>query len=409
MTASVGHRLRLAYLVSHPIQYQAPLLRRIALEAGIDLTVLFGSDFSARGYRDEGFGIQVAWDTPLLEGYKHRVLPAWRDDGTVSALTPISRNLLGALRNRDGSAAFDALWVHGYASVNALHGMVLARALGIPVLLRAESWLADRPRGASRLLAKKLFLRALRPFVSAVLPIGSHNAEYWRAYLGDSVPQFPMPYAVDNQFFAEKAAAAQSLLPALRTELQMEAGRPVILFASKLQERKHADHLLHALRELTSRGRCQGEPYLVMVGDGEERPRLEAMARDAGLDHVRFAGFRNQTELPAFFALCDVFVLPSRHEPWGLITNEVMATGKPVILSSDVGAARDLVTDEVEGYVYPFGDIGALTLALEAVLATPDRARQMGEAAARRMADWDLGADVRGLRSVFFLLILRTR
>ena len=58
---------RLAYLVSHPIQYQAPLLRRIAREPDIDLTVLFGSDFSVRGYQDRGFGVAVQWDVPLLE------------------------------------------------------------------------------------------------------------------------------------------------------------------------------------------------------------------------------------------------------------------------------------------------------------------------------------------------------
>ena len=62
-------RVRLAYLVSHPIQYQAPLLRRIAREPDIDLTVFFGSDLSVRAYRDEGFGVDIAWDTPLLEGW----------------------------------------------------------------------------------------------------------------------------------------------------------------------------------------------------------------------------------------------------------------------------------------------------------------------------------------------------
>ena len=68
-------RVRLAYLVSHPIQYQAPLLRRIAEEPEIDLTVFFGSDFSVRGYRDEGFGVGVKWDIPLLDGYRHEFLP----------------------------------------------------------------------------------------------------------------------------------------------------------------------------------------------------------------------------------------------------------------------------------------------------------------------------------------------
>jgi hypothetical protein len=125
--------LHLAYLVSHPIQYQAPLLRRIAREPGIDLTVLFGSDFSVRGYKDEGFGVEVAWDTPLLEGYKSEFLKSWRDTGTVSFLSPISRGIYG----RMSELRPDALWIHGYASLNALQGILAANALGIPVLLRA--------------------------------------------------------------------------------------------------------------------------------------------------------------------------------------------------------------------------------------------------------------------------------
>src|SRR5476649_2312932 len=81
-------KIRLAYLVSHPIQYQAPLLRRIAQEPDIDLTVLFGSDFSVRGYKDEGFGVGVKWDVPLLEGYQYEFLPVLRDKATVSITSP---------------------------------------------------------------------------------------------------------------------------------------------------------------------------------------------------------------------------------------------------------------------------------------------------------------------------------
>ena len=115
--------VRLAYLVSHPIQYQAPLLRRIALEPDIDLTVLFGSDFSVRGYKDQGFGVEVQWDVPLLEGYRSEFLPRLRDTGTVSPLSPISRGISRRLRTPDGTPAFEALWVHGYASANSLHGI----------------------------------------------------------------------------------------------------------------------------------------------------------------------------------------------------------------------------------------------------------------------------------------------
>ena len=387
--------VRLAYVVSHPIQYQAPLLRRIAREPGIDLTVLFGSDFSVRGYKDEGFGVEVAWDVPLLDGYRSQFLPRLRDTGTVSPLSPISRGILRRLRDPDGSPAFDALWVHGYASVNALHAILAANALGIPVLLRAESWLADRPRSLSTLLTKQIFLRLLRPAIAATLPIGSRNRDYWARYFGPGMPQFLMPYAVDNAWFAQRTAAADPTQ--LRAELQLAPGRPVILFASKLQARKHADHLLEAYARLCAIS-PNPLPYLLIVGDGEERARLEARARELSLEGVRFPGFRNQSELPSFFALADVFVLPSRHEPWGLIVNEAMASGCAVIVSNEVGAHADLVTDGVEGFVFPVGDIEALATALARVLSSPEQTQRMREAARTRIASWDFEADVRGLR-----------
>src|SRR5579862_3050032 len=85
--------VRLAYLVSHPIQYQAPLLRRIAAEPGINLTAYFMSDFSVRSYKDPGFGVDFKWDVPLLEGYKSVFLEPLPKDAAFSTLKPYSRNL----------------------------------------------------------------------------------------------------------------------------------------------------------------------------------------------------------------------------------------------------------------------------------------------------------------------------
>ncbi|QMV19566.1 glycosyltransferase [Granulicella sp. 5B5] len=391
--------VRLAYVVSHPIQYQAPLLRRIAQEPDIALTVLFGSDFSVRGYKDAGFGVEVNWDVPLLEGYKSEFLPALRDNGTVSMTSPISHGIYRHLQNADGSPAFDALWVHGYASINALQAILAAKMLGIPVLLRAEGWLGDRERSGWKLALKRLFFSALRGCIDATLPIGQFNAEYWRHYFGDAVPQFPMPYAVDNDWFAQRVEAAAQQAEALRTELRLEPGRSVVLFASKLQARKHADHLVAAYARFTATCAPEKSPYLVIVGDGEERPRLEAECQKLELQHVRFAGFRNQTELPVFFRLANVFVLPSRHEPWGLIVNEAMASGRAVIVSSDVGSHADLVTDGVQGCVYPVGDVEALMHALSRVLTPPGASRAMGDAARERMKTWSFEEDVRGLRA----------
>ncbi len=394
-----GCPVRLAYLVSHPIQYQAPLLRRIALEPEIDLTVLFGSDFSVRGYKDQGFGVDVKWDTPLLDGYRSEFLQPWRDTGGISPTTPISRGVYRRLQLIDGSPAFDALWVHGYASVNSLQAILAANALGIPVLLRAESWLADRPRSPWTLASKSLFLRLLSKGIAAVLPIGTVNSNYWTHYLGDSVPQFLMPYAVNNEYFAQRAEAAAPREQELRAELGLDPERPVILFASKLQARKNADHLLEAYRRFIEGRAPQSTPYLVIVGDGEQRAALEAHTQEPGLGDVRFAGFRNQSELPRFFQLAEVFVLPSRHEPWGLIVNEAMAAGCPVIVSTDVGSHADLVTDGIEGCVYPVGNISALTDALHRVFASPNTAARMGQRARKRLSTWTFEQDVQGLRA----------
>jgi glycosyltransferase involved in cell wall biosynthesis len=145
-------------------------------------------------------------------------------------------------------------------------------------------------------------------------------------------------------------------------------------------------------------------PYLVIVGDGEERASLERSARETGFSGIRFCGFRNQSELPRFFDLATVFVLPSRHEPWGLIVNEVMNAGRAVIVSDEVGCQRDLITNGVEGAVFPSGNVEALADALRGILATPETAAAMGRRALERIQGWNFDEDVRGLRKALAAL-----
>jgi len=397
----------LAYLVSHPIQYQAPLLRRIAQEPDIDLTVFFGSDFSVRGYRDEGFGVGVKWDVPLLDGYKYEFLPKLRDHGDVGIASPLNYGIASRLRGRNGDSAFDVLWVHGYATVNAMHGMMAAKSLGIPVLLRAESWLRDRGRNSVKLAIKNIFFEGLKKMVDGILPIGTLNSEYWRHYFGDEVPQFLMPYAVDNAYFAQRAREAQAGRASLQAELELDPSRPVILFASKLQQRKHCNHLIEAYARLARIPGTEPNPYLVIVGDGEERAALERQAAATDFASIRFCGFRNQSELPRFFDLATVFVLPSRHEPWGLIVNEVMNAARPAIVSDDVGCAPDLIEDGVNGCIFPAGDVGALTNALRRVLETPSASEAMGQRAFERIQSWSFEEDIRGLRRAVASIVPR--
>jgi glycosyltransferase involved in cell wall biosynthesis len=398
---SLSDKVRLAYLVSHPIQYQAPLFRRIAQEPDIDLTVFYGSDFSVRGYKDEGFGVGVKWDVPLLDGYRYEFLPALRDNATVGVATPLNYGIFSRLRRGAGDtqqAGFDALWVHGYATANSLHGMLAAKALGIPVLLRTDSSLTDRVRSGATLAAKRLFFYGLKQLVDGVLPVGTLNAEYWSYYLGEDFPAWMMPYAVDNEYFQRRSREAQGRRGELLAELTLEPGRPVILFASKLQGRKRCGDLIAAYKNLSAGPGVEPHPHLVIVGDGEERAAMERLAADTGFNGIRFCGFRNQSELPRFFDIASVFVLPSRHEPWGLIVNEVMNAGRAVIISDEVGCQPDLITDGVEGCIFPMGDVEALTAALRRVLATPETAAAMGQRGLERIQSWGFEEDIQALR-----------
>ena len=387
--------VKVAYFVSHPIQYQAPLLRRIAQERDIELTVFFFSDLSVRGYADEGFGgVQVKWDVPLLDGYAHEFLPGIRKSGALGFATPLNYGILSRLRR----GKFNAIWVHGYHTFNALQAICAAKLLRIPVLLRAEPTLDDRPRSRAKLAAKKLFFTLLRRMVRCVMPIGIKNAEYWQATLGKETPMFLMPYAVDNQYFSSRAAHAATNREDLRRALKLKPGLPIFLFASKLQSRKRCIDLLEAFLSLAPTAGTDPPAYLLIAGDGEERSTIERRISQSGTHNIRMLGFQNQSEMPRLFDLCDVFVLPSIHEPWGLIVNEVMNAARAIVLSDQVGCVPDLLHNGVNGFVFPAQNVDALTNLLRRFLDDPSLAPTMGKNAAATIADYSFQQDVEGFR-----------
>ena len=394
---SEQHKLRLAYFVTHPIQYQAPLLKRIAQEPDIDLKVFFASDLSARGYVDQGFGVRVEWDTPLLDGYNYESLPlakGARNKKTIGSVGPLNYGIKKKLS--DGK--FDVIWVHGYNYLTNLQAIRAANSMKLPVLLRAESTLHDRPRSKMKLVMKKLFFSRLKPRISAILSIGDDNAAYWKHNFGEQFPMFPCFYAVDNNFFQRECAAASRTREDFRASLGLEPGRPVILFTAKLIPRKRCADLLDAYLQLSKSGDLAHLPYLLIVGDGEERASLENRAREARQGDVRFLGFRNQSELPRLYDLCNVFVLPSVDEPWGLAVNEVMNAARPVIVSDQVGCQKNLVHPGINGCVVRAGDLNGLAESLRIVLSDEQAGRLMGAESLRIINQYSFEQNVSGLR-----------
>lgn len=368
------------------------------------MKVFFGSALSVRGHVDGGFGVQVKWDTPLLDGYAHEFLPVVldvRDGQDLSFLRPLNRQIGARLRK----GQFDTVWVHGYSYSITLQAIRAAHALGLPVILRSDSTLHDRSRSKWKLALKKQFFSLLRPAVSAVLSVGSENTAYWKYSLGEDLPVFRAPYAVDNDYFERACVEAAQTRVEFRKSLGLAADRPVILFAAKLMLRKRCGDLIDAFVQLTRSTKLDRTPYLLIVGAGEQQAELERKAAAAAVGDIRFLGFQNQSELPRFYDLCDVFVLASVDEPWGLAINEAMAAGRAIIASDQVGCHRDLVHPGVNGFVVRAGDVDGLAASLEAMLADPLLPGKMGAESRRIISNYTFENNVEGLREALAALV----
>lgn len=360
--------IRLAYFVSHPIQYQAPLLRLLAADPDIQLKVFFYSDFSLQPYQDPGFGQLIKWDVPLTEGYDYQSLDTRGSKQRKSFLQqPVARDIFERLKQ----GAFDAIWVHGWSHICSLQAIVSAKRLGIPVLLRGEAHGLKEPKHPVKKWAKKTLLNRLFKTVAGFLYIETLNRQFYQSYGVSEERLFSVPYAVDNDFFQKQVMLAGMGRGALRKSLGLELGRPSILYATKLIEKKRPQNLQAAYRLLSSDGVQEPEPYLLFVGDGNLRSHIEAEAQTTGWQSIRFLEFQNQSELLTLYGLCNVFVLPSSFEPWGLAVNEVMNAGKAVVVSDQVGCASDLVLEGQNGRAFPVKDIKACANSIRWTLGMP--------------------------------------
>ncbi|MBI2933651.1 MAG: glycosyltransferase family 4 protein [Planctomycetes bacterium] len=371
--------LRLAVVSSHPIQYHVPLIRRLAAHPRMDVTVYYCSDHGVRPGFDPGFRRRFRWDIPLLGGYRHvftRNLSPF----------PSFEHFLGMV---NPSIAFeilrghhDAVLIHGYGLASYWLAAAAAWLEGIPILFRGEV----RPRRADW---KDTLLRFWLRRARACLAIGQTSAEFYRHY---GVPQdriYWTPYSVDNDFFLQRATEWANRKREAKRRIGVAEDLPVVLSCGKFTPRKRTEDCLRAFAKV------DGMATLVLVGDGPLRADLESKARDLGLTRVFFAGFKNQTELPSYYAAADVFVMPSDCETWGLVVNEAMCFSLPIVASTGVSAARDLVRDGENGLQFAPGDVTALANHLEDLLSSPERRRQMGARSLRLIRPWSHDACVR--------------
>ena len=367
-------RYRLAISAMHPIQYQAPLWRKLAESPDVDPNVFYVSRHGAESGVDASFGRNISWDIPLLEGYTHESLrpvsiPFVRGPGETR-WGPTGGILATGLTRKLRERRYDAILVHGYASGAAWAGTLAAWRTGTRLIVRGDSH--DRGRERSfRQTARRRLLRVWMSHVDMVIAIGRLNWEFWR---GLGVPEERLimsRFAIDNERFSETIAADPERSVDLRRRWRVGPAGVVFLFSGKLIPLKQVEKLLEAFATLPK----EADVALVVVGTGPLENHLRDIQRQMGVSHVHWEGFVNQREIPHFYKAADVLVLPSRIEMWGLVVNEAMASGTPCIVSDRVGAGPDLVEANGAGMVFPFDDVAALGRCLNASLSPETRGR----------------------------------
>ena len=362
---------RLVILTEIISPYRIPLFNSLAQHAEVDLHVIFLAETDPTLRQWQIYKEEIRFSHQILPSFRKRV-------GRYNVL--LNRGVVRAL----AVAAPDVILCGGYSYVASWQCLAWARAHRIPFFLWSESNAQDQRRGHS--LVESLKTKFLRNCSGIVVP-GRSAREYLRGHRIDESTIFTAPNAVDNDLFASAAAAARQNETAVRRELALP--ERYFLFVGRLVREKGVFELLLAYAKLDESMRR--EVGLVLVGDGECRQALQEQGSAVSPGVVRFAGFAQREQLAVYYALAETLILPTYTDTWGLVVNEAMACGLPVILSRAAGSAADLVMENWNGLLVDPKDVSSLMLAMRTIADQPGLRATMRANSAQHIARYSPG------------------
>lgn len=353
---------RLLILTEIIAPYRIPVFNALAAREEVDLHVVFLSETDAglrqwRVYREE---IQFSYE--VLRSFRRRI-------AGFNAL--LSRGVRGALDRYHP----DIIVAGGYSYLAMWQAQRWASRNGIPFLLWSESNLMDARKNLPWVeFAKRKFVEGCQGFV---VP-GTSAAQYLASFGVQKEKIFTAPNAVDVERFAKCAEKARGD----RCREQLGLPPKFFLYVGRFVRSKGIYDLLDAYAKLPEEARRVAG--LVLVGDGEEREELMRRSREIPAGQILFPGFVQRDELANFYAWSNALVFPTHSDPWGLVVNEAMACGVPVIATDAAGCTADLLCDGANGYVVSVGKPELLSQAMLRLVNDPELRERMGRASANR-------------------------
>jgi glycosyltransferase involved in cell wall biosynthesis len=367
-------KTKIAFLLSHPIQYFSPLLQALAQEKEFTLKVYYCSDHGVSQKIDKEFGRIVTWDIPLLEGYEYEFIYNASANPSVTSFWGLINFGIFKKLHQDKP---DILIVHGWGYFTHWLAITVAKLLGIRVWLRGETPLKQE-------IAQKKDKNSWRNFIfnyflfrgiNKFLYIGSENKKFYSHFgIADNKLIFT-PYCIDNQRFNGAYVAIKNKKKDFKAVLGIAENSVVFLFCGKLIEKKQPLLLLEAYKNMKSANKA-----LLLIGDGNLQSVVNQYIAMNNLKNVYVLGFKNQRELAQYYTMADIFVLPSTiGETWGLVVNEAMNFELPLLVSDMVGCAEDLVLEGENGYVFENENAADLQMKMDMMIENRDFMKSAGK------------------------------
>ena len=329
--------------------YRLPVFQRLAQE--VNLHVLFA----------QGKTTDRRWEVQLERCTFQYTILSPRTIRLGRAHQMIHPDLLLRLRHSDFDVAI--LGDNRQTALSELEIILAALARRRPWIVwtgitPGEADVAHSHRGLQRLFGLYRRLRFHR--AAAIVAYGTATCRHLAA---QGVP-------IERIFAGTQVVPTAQLPPPTADKAALGvADKTVVLSVNYLVPRKGLDVLIHAFRQVAG-----PHDVLVLVGSGPEEASLRRLAH--GDHRIRFPGYQDGAAKTAWYAAADLFVFPTLHDPWGLVVNEAMAFGLPIIATEAAGCVPDLVRDN--GLVVPAGDVDALATALRQLLADEVLRREMG-------------------------------
>jgi glycosyltransferase involved in cell wall biosynthesis len=357
--------------------YRIPVFNALARHEGMDLHVAFLSETDAglrqwRVYKDEiHFSYEVLPSARFRAG-RGSLLLNWRLRFCLKKIAP------------------DTIICGGYNYVASWEALWWAKKHGAELVLWSESNGHDARAGLEWVESlKAYFLSRCDRFV---VP-GKASFEYLQS-LGSPAGSISIaPNAVDNDWFLTQAENVREVSYEFREKLALP--ERFVLYVGRLVPEKGVFDLLEAYAGLDNG--IRSKIGLVFAGNGPGKAELEWQARNVSPGLICFPGFLHREDLAGLYALADALILPTHSDPWGLVVNEAMACGLPIIVTNVAGCSVDLVEDEWNGYVVPPHDAEELRAAIESLLLDSQLRQKMGMHSWRRIRDYSPEACAEGL------------